>query len=67
MGGGWPATAAGAARLVIGNSVMPGAIWVGSLSTVRGGMPAGRAPVVNVTGAATALCPAASVAVTVNV
>ena len=68
FGGGWPATAAGAARFVIGKSVMPGAIFVGSLVTVNGGMSAGRAPVVNVTGsAATRSVRVASVAVTVNV
>ena len=55
------------ARLVIGKSVTPGAIWIGSLSTIRAGMSAGRAPVVNVTGSAAAVCPAASVAETVSV
>ena len=67
FGAGCPATAAGAARFVTGKSVMPGAIFVGSLVTVNVGMSVGSAPVVNVTGSAVAVCPLASVAVTVNV
>src|SRR6476659_1553311 len=66
FGGGCPATGEGAARLVTGNSVMPGAIFVGSLVTVNGGMSAGSAPVVNVTGSAVVVWPLAPVAVIVN-
>ena len=57
----------GRGAFVTGKSVMPGAIFVGSLVTVNVGMSVGRAPVVNVTGSAVAVCPLASVAVTVNV